>query len=194
MQLYVTRGAQRIWQRSLRWRVQREVVFICLSPLWSLFSGRRSLSGTLNIFPSFPAHARAISYFRLIRFSHLSFLAGPDGGRVRATRFCACRSCNCTEHAFFSQCHYRHLLGSLAYPGLDIGRDVVSIIAFLLLAFILSFLFTFLFNKSKGSLIPVLLFHAAQNAEEIFEALFPAYWYRNRLGIDVHLRCFLLAH
>ena len=55
-----------------------------------------------------------------------------------------------------------------------IGRDIISGIAFLLLAFVLSFIFTFLFNKSQGSLITVLLFHAAQNSEEIFETLFPA--------------------
>ena len=54
-----------------------------------------------------------------------------------------------------------------------IGRDTISMFAFLLLAFVLSFIFTFLFNKSQGSLITVLLFHAAQNSEEIFEVLFP---------------------
>jgi hypothetical protein len=53
-------------------------------------------------------------------------------------------------------------------------RDVVSIVAFLLLAFGLSFIFTFLFNRSEGSLIPVLLFHATQNSEEFFETFFPA--------------------
>ncbi|MCP5095196.1 MAG: hypothetical protein GY943_06560, partial [Chloroflexi bacterium] len=38
----------------------------------------------------------------------------------------------------------------------------------------LSMLFTWLFNGSGGSLIPVLLFHAAQNWEEGFETLFPS--------------------
>ena len=52
-------------------------------------------------------------------------------------------------------------------------RDVVSIVAFLLLAFVLSFVFTWLFNGSGGSLIPVLLFHTFQNSEEVFETLFP---------------------
>lgn len=51
--------------------------------------------------------------------------------------------------------------------------DVVSIVAFLLLAFVLSFIFTWLFNGSGGSLIPVLIFHATQNTEEVFETIFP---------------------
>ena len=55
-----------------------------------------------------------------------------------------------------------------------LGRDVVSIIAFLLLAVVLSFIFTWLFNGSGGSLLTVMIFHAAQNSEEIFETIFPA--------------------
>jgi membrane protease YdiL (CAAX protease family) len=55
-----------------------------------------------------------------------------------------------------------------------IGRDLLSIIAFALLAIGLSMLFTLLFNGSGGSLIPVLLFHATQNWEEGFETLFPS--------------------
>jgi membrane protease YdiL (CAAX protease family) len=43
-----------------------------------------------------------------------------------------------------------------------------------LLAFVLSFIFTWIFNGSGGSLLPVLVFHAAQNTEEIFEVMFPA--------------------
>jgi membrane protease YdiL (CAAX protease family) len=55
-----------------------------------------------------------------------------------------------------------------------IGRDVLSIVAFSLLAIGLSFLFTLMFNGSGGSLIPVLLFHATQNWEDGFEVIFPA--------------------
>lgn len=55
-----------------------------------------------------------------------------------------------------------------------IGRDVLFIVAFGLLSIGLSFLFTWLFNGSGGSLIPVLLFHAAQNWEEGFETVFPS--------------------
>ncbi|MCO5182911.1 MAG: CPBP family intramembrane metalloprotease [Anaerolineae bacterium] len=54
-----------------------------------------------------------------------------------------------------------------------LGRDPVSIVAFLLLSFGLSFIFTLLFNGSGGSLIPGLLFHATQNWEEGFELVFP---------------------
>lgn len=55
-----------------------------------------------------------------------------------------------------------------------IGRDPLSITAFLLLAFGLSFIFTLMFNGSGGSLIPGLIFHATQNWEEGFEVLFTA--------------------
>ncbi len=54
-----------------------------------------------------------------------------------------------------------------------IGRDLLSIVAFSLLAIGLGFVFTLLFNGSGGSLIPGLLFHATQNWEEGFETLFP---------------------
>ena len=57
-----------------------------------------------------------------------------------------------------------------------------SIVAFLLLAFVLSFIFTWLFNGSGGSLLDVLLFHALQNTEEMFETLFPGL-----VGIDWEL-------
>lgn len=54
-----------------------------------------------------------------------------------------------------------------------LGRDPVSIVAFLILAFLLSFIFAWLFNNSMQSLIPVMIFHTTQNSEEIFEVLFP---------------------
>jgi membrane protease YdiL (CAAX protease family) len=54
-----------------------------------------------------------------------------------------------------------------------LDRDVASIIVFLLVAFLLSFIFTWLFNNTRQSLIPVMIFHASQNAEEMFEVLFP---------------------
>jgi len=54
------------------------------------------------------------------------------------------------------------------------GRDPLSVVAFLLLAFSLSFVFTWLFNNSGGSLIPVMLMHGFQNNEEMFEVFVPA--------------------
>lgn len=47
-------------------------------------------------------------------------------------------------------------------------------IAFVVLVMGLSFIFTWIFNGSGGSLIPPLLFHATQNWEEGFEAVFPS--------------------
>jgi uncharacterized protein len=54
-----------------------------------------------------------------------------------------------------------------------IGRDIVSMVAFIILAFALSFVFTLMYNGSGGSLIPGLIFHATQNWEEGFETIFP---------------------
>ncbi|MBL4571703.1 MAG: CPBP family intramembrane metalloprotease [Gammaproteobacteria bacterium] len=65
------------------------------------------------------------------------------------------------------------LLWSLWHLPVLLDRDVLSLVAFLLLAFGLSFVFTWLFNSSAGSLLPVLLFHTLQNNEETFEILFP---------------------
>ncbi len=55
-----------------------------------------------------------------------------------------------------------------------IGRDALSIVAFVVLAIGLSFLFTLVFNGSGGSLVPGLLFHATLNWEDGFEVAFPA--------------------
>ena len=54
-----------------------------------------------------------------------------------------------------------------------LGRDIVSVVAFIILAFTLSFVFTLMYNGSGGSLIPGLIFHATQNWEEGFEIIFP---------------------
>jgi membrane protease YdiL (CAAX protease family) len=66
------------------------------------------------------------------------------------------------------------LLWGLWHLPVLLGRDTVSLVAFLLLSFGLAFIFTWLFDGSGGSLIPGLLFHATQNWEEGFETVFPA--------------------
>ena len=66
------------------------------------------------------------------------------------------------------------LLWGLWHLPVLLGRDPLSILAFIMLSFGLSFLFTGLFNGSGGSLLPVLLFHATQNWEEGFEVVFPS--------------------
>jgi membrane protease YdiL (CAAX protease family) len=54
---------------------------------------------------------------------------------------------------------------------LDRGPVIAALLGLLIVG--LSFIFTWLFNGS-GSLIPPLLFHATQNWEEGFEAIYPA--------------------
>lgn len=66
------------------------------------------------------------------------------------------------------------LLWGLWHLPVLLGRGPASIVLFLTLAIGLSFIFTLLFNGSRGSLVPVLLFHATQNWEEGFETFFPA--------------------
>ncbi len=53
-------------------------------------------------------------------------------------------------------------------------RGPVTAVLLILLIVGVSFVFTWLFNGSGGSLVPPLLFHAAQNWEEGFEVVFPA--------------------
>jgi membrane protease YdiL (CAAX protease family) len=55
-----------------------------------------------------------------------------------------------------------------------VSRDLLSNVAFFLLAITLSFVFTWLFEGSGGSLVPVLLFHGIQNWEDGFEVFFPS--------------------
>lgn len=55
-----------------------------------------------------------------------------------------------------------------------VNTDPISATFIVLLIVGLSFVFTWLFNRSAGSLIPPLLFHAAQNWEEAFETIFPS--------------------
>jgi membrane protease YdiL (CAAX protease family) len=57
-------------------------------------------------------------------------------------------------------------------PGL-LGRGLIEVAAFLVLAVLLSFVMTWLFNGGGGSLLPPMLFHATQNTEEVFEELLP---------------------
>jgi membrane protease YdiL (CAAX protease family) len=54
-----------------------------------------------------------------------------------------------------------------------LGRDPLQIVAFSILAVLLSFTMTWLFNGAGGCLIPPMLFHAAQNSEEVLETIFP---------------------
>jgi len=61
-----------------------------------------------------------------------------------------------------------------------VGCNPVEAVIFLLLALNLSFLFAWLFNRSHGLLIPVLIMHATQNNEELFEVIFPALVGTNR--------------
>ncbi|MBW2413840.1 MAG: CPBP family intramembrane metalloprotease [Deltaproteobacteria bacterium] len=56
-----------------------------------------------------------------------------------------------------------------------IGRPPVAVIAFLLATLAYSVVFTWLFLRTRRSLVPVILLHAANNSfDDAFEAVFPA--------------------
>lgn len=55
-----------------------------------------------------------------------------------------------------------------------LGRDVGAILIYLVFVYAVTMLFTWLFNRTSGSLIPVLLLHATINWEEGIEVVFPS--------------------
>ncbi|MFG1706304.1 CPBP family intramembrane glutamic endopeptidase [Nonomuraea sp. M3C6] len=65
------------------------------------------------------------------------------------------------------------LWGPWHLPAL-LGRSAVEIGLFLISVLALACVFTWLFNSTAGSLIPVLIFHAAQNSAGMVESHFPA--------------------
>ena len=164
-------GLKELGQRLIRWRFHWKWYLFAFLP-FGLYFLATVLSGSLSSFQFSGNTLLTILFQAETGFLIYLFLRGPMGEELGLRGFALPRlqsyrspfSASVIIGVFWAAWHIPVL----------IGRDVVSVIAFLLLAFMLSFIFTFLFNKSKGSLIPVILFHAAQNSEEIFETLFPA--------------------
>ena len=163
-------GLRELEQRLLHWRVGWRWWLAAFIP-FGLYGLATAVSGNLNTFTFntdtlgkilFSAEAGFLVYF---------FLRGAMGEELGLRGFALPRL-QATMSPFRASAIIGILWAAWHIPVL-IGRDIVSIIVFLLLAFILSFIFTWLFNGSGGSLLPVMIFHAAQNSEEIFEVLFP---------------------
>lgn len=55
-----------------------------------------------------------------------------------------------------------------------LGRDIAAILIYLVFVYAVTMLFTWLFNRTSGSLLPVLLLHATINWEEGIEVVFPS--------------------
>ena len=164
-------GLRELWQRLIRWRVSWKWYLLAFLP-FGLYFLATVLSGSLDSFQVSSNTLFTILFQAEAGFFVYLFLRGPMGEELGLRGFALPRL-QSNRSPFSASIIIGVFWGAWHIP-VFIGRDVVSVIAFLLLAFALSFLFTFLFNKSNGSLIPVLLLHAAQNSEEIFEVLFPA--------------------
>ena len=164
-------GLRELGQRLIRWRVNWKWYLFAFLP-FGLYFLATVLSGSLRSFQFSGNTLFTILFQAEAGFLVYLFLRGPMGEELGLRGFALPRLQ--TYHSPFSASIIIGVFWAAWHIPVLIGRDVVSVIAFLLLAFMLSFIFTFLFNKSNGSLIPVLLFHAAQNSEEIFETIFPA--------------------
>jgi membrane protease YdiL (CAAX protease family) len=172
-------GLKKLGQRLIHWRVNWKRYLFAFIP-FGLYLFATILSGSLGSFQFSGNKLLTILFQAEAGFLVYLFLRGAMGEELGLRGFALPRLQ--TYHEPFTESVIIGIFWSGWHIPVLIGRDLVSVIAFLLLAFMLSFIFTFLFNKSQGSLIPVLLFHAAQNAEEIFETLFPAL-----LGIEWEL-------
>lgn len=164
-------GLRRLWQRLTRWHI---------SPMWYALGLLPILLYVLALAVAGVRETTALSAGTLMTllFSAQSgllvslFLRGALGEELGLRGFALPRLQE-RMSPFRASLIIGLLWGAWHLPVL-LGRDAVSVVAFLILSFGLSLLFTGLFNGSGGSLIPVLLFHATQNWEEGFETLFPA--------------------
>jgi membrane protease YdiL (CAAX protease family) len=164
-------GLVRLGRRLLQWRVRWYWYLLALLPFWLYF-----LAVVLaEALPSFQWNFGLLGKSLFSPESGLLvslFLRGAMGEEPGLRGFALPRLQSRTT-PFRAALWIGLLWGGWHLPVL-LQRNLESQIAFLLLALGLSFLFTFLFNRSQGSLIPVLLFHGTQNAEEVFEVFFPA--------------------
>jgi membrane protease YdiL (CAAX protease family) len=164
-------GLSELGGRLLRWRVSWRWYLAALLP-FGLYALATVLSGALSSF-IFTAESLGKILFSLeAGFLVYFFLRGAMGEELGLRGFALPRL-QASMSPFRASVIIGILWATWHIPVL-LNRDPLSIIAFLLLAFVLSFIFTWIFNGSGGSLLPVMIFHAAQNSEEIFEVVFPA--------------------
>lgn len=164
-------GLRELWQRLTRWRIGWGWYAVGLLPIVLYLLA----TAVANAFPSADFSTTTIGtvLFSLQAGFFVSlFLRGALGEELGLRGFALPRLQQ-RMSPFRASLIIGVLWGAWHLPVL-IGRDLLSIVAFSLLAIGLSFLFTLLFNGSGGSLIPVLLFHASQNWEEGFETFFPS--------------------
>jgi membrane protease YdiL (CAAX protease family) len=177
--IYGRAGLADLGRRLLRWRVGWRWWMVALLP-FALYGLATVVSGNLGGFTFTPATLGTILFNAEVGFLVYFFLRGAMGEELGLRGFALPRL-QARMSPFWASAIIGILWAGWHLPVL-LGRDIVSIVVFQLLAFVLSFIFTWLFNGSGGSLLPVMIFHAAQNSEEIFETLFPGL-----VGIDWEL-------
>jgi membrane protease YdiL (CAAX protease family) len=164
-------GLRTLWRRLTRFRIGWGWYVVGLLPV-ALYALATALADALpSVDLSLDAVLVALFSLHAGWFVSL-FLRGAMGEELGLRGFALPRLQQ-TYSPFRSSVIIGVLWGAWHLPVL-IGRDALSVAAFVVLAFGLSFLFTLVFNGSGGSLVPVLLFHASLNWEEGFEVLFPA--------------------
>lgn len=168
--LYGRAGLADLGRRLLRWRVGWGWWMVAALP-FGLYGLATIVSGNLGSFTFTPATLGTILFSAEAGFLVYFFLRGAMGEELGLRGFALPRL-QARMSPFWASVIIGVLWAGWHLPVL-MGRGIVSIVVFLLLAFVLSFIFTWLFNGSSGSLLPVMVFHAAQNSEEIFETLFP---------------------
>jgi membrane protease YdiL (CAAX protease family) len=165
-----TAGLLQLWRRLTHWRISWKWYLAGLLPL--IFYGAATALAGVGDSADFSGGAILTALFSIQSGFFVSlFLRGALGEELGLRGFALPRlqermtpfKASAVIGFFWAVWHLPVLL----------GRDVLSAVFFLLLAFGLGFVFTWLFNGSKGSLIPVLLFHATQNWEDGFETIFP---------------------
>ena len=164
-------GLRELWQRLLRWRIGWIWYAVGLLPVLLFALSAVAVGGLTPADFSLRAIGAALFSLHAGFFVSL-FLRGALGEELGLRGF-ALPWLQKRMIPFHASLIIGVFWGAWHLPVL-IGRDILSIIAFSLLSIGLSMLFTWLFNGSGGSLIPVLLFHAAQNWEEGFETVFPS--------------------
>lgn len=161
-------GLRELWQRLTRWRIRWVWYVLGLLPI-GLYGVATAVSGAS---PAINSSTITTALFSLHAGFFVSlFLRGALGEELGLRGFALPRLQERLS-SFRASLIIGVFWGAWHLPVL-IGREPLSIAAFALLSIGLSMLFTWLFNGSGGSLIPVLLFHAAQNWEDGFEVLFP---------------------
>lgn len=164
-------GLTELGRRLLQWRIGWPWLLAALLPV-GLYLVATLLAGATR---SFEFNLSILGEVLISFESGLLitlFLRGPMGEELGLRGFALPRLL-----AHMSALRASSIIGlfwALWHLPILVSQGIVGIIVFLLLAFVMSFIFTWLFINTRGSLLPVLIFHATQNTEEVFEVIFPA--------------------